>query len=604
MNEDGENPSLNYAEGTLLLRPYSDQRQSINNLNTFSSLSAEIFEEDSIIFRWEEYAEEVEFGYTSIIETQRRIYQLPYSRFPILDLKEEEEYYLEEGEKIDITPEILAKANEIVEGESNLYTAVFKLANWVEENIEYDLNTITADAALSSSWVLENREGVCDELTALFISLSRSVGIPAKFIAGTAYSNSNEGFGNHGWAEVYFPGKGWVPYDVTFKQFGFIDPAHIKLLENLDSSSPSIQYNWRSNNIVLLPQGLNITTRVLEEGDRVSSPFDMRLRALKNNVRPGSYVPIKVTIENPFENYTSNTAIITKAPGMTEDNLKPVLLKPNQEKSIFWIIEIPEDVEPNMIYTTQIEVKDLFGNIKSKSIEFSAGNDYEFVSLEEAEEIIGELEELEEKTYSEEISLRCESNKSYYYVFEQIPLTCKVRNIGNKILNDFSVCLEGECRIIDLTISEEKEISFETLVENKTELIVSANNGAIDLINNVPVLILDMPDLRMTAFEYPTQVNYSESFNWSFELTSEALVKNLEIHIKGMDHYVLNQSQGIHHIGIESNSRQFLNNQIFIGINFEDEYGNKFDISEIKYIEVMNLPWYASLYKFFIDLIN
>jgi hypothetical protein len=257
-----------------------------------------------------------------------------------------------------------------------------------------------------------------------------------------------------------------------------------------------------------------------------------------------------------------------------------------------------------MIYTTQIEVKDLFGNIKSKSIEFAATDDYEYISLEEAEEIIEELEELEEKTYSEEISLDCESNKSYYYTFEQIPLNCKVRNIGNKILESISVCLEGKCNIIDLTISEEKGINFETSAENKTELIVSANNGVIDIINNVPILILEKPDLRMTAFDYPAQLNYSESFNWSFKLNSEALVKNLNIHIKGMESYLLNQSQGIHHVEIESNSKQFLNNKIVIEIKFEDEYGNKFEISEVKDIKVINLPWYASLYKFFIGLIN
>ena len=73
--------------------------------------------------------------------------------------------YLEEGEIIDINQEIIEKANEIIEGESNLYSAVFKLAKWVDDNIEYDLNSATAKAALPSSWVLEHEEGVCVEIT-------------------------------------------------------------------------------------------------------------------------------------------------------------------------------------------------------------------------------------------------------------------------------------------------------------------------------------------------------------------------------------------------------------------------------------------------------
>ena len=69
-----------------------------------------------------------------------------------------------------------------------------------------------------ATWVYDNRQGVCDELTGLFISMLRELGIPARFVSGVSYTNLPEfakPWGGHGWAEVWFPDVGWVPFDVT-----------------------------------------------------------------------------------------------------------------------------------------------------------------------------------------------------------------------------------------------------------------------------------------------------------------------------------------------------------------------------------------------------
>lgn len=80
-----------------------------------------------------------------------------------------------------------------MKGESDYYKVVYELSDWTKTNIDYDLNTITAKAVKKSSWVLENRQGVCDELTNLFISMLRSVGIPARFVTGMVYTNIDVG---------------------------------------------------------------------------------------------------------------------------------------------------------------------------------------------------------------------------------------------------------------------------------------------------------------------------------------------------------------------------------------------------------------------------
>ena len=143
---------------------------------------------------------------------------------------------------------------------------MFILADWVQKNIEYDLNTLTAEAVKKSSWVFTYRQGVCDELTNLFISFLRSVGIPARFVTGTVYASIEGTWNNHGWAEVYFPGKGWAPWDVTFGQYGWIDPTHLKLGDSVDSAESSIDYTWRSSHVEIRNEGLDISTSLLEKG--------------------------------------------------------------------------------------------------------------------------------------------------------------------------------------------------------------------------------------------------------------------------------------------------------------------------------------------------
>ena len=56
--------------------------------------------------------------------------------------------------------EIISKASELTEKEDDLFKAVFKLANWVEENVNYELDSITAKASKKASCVLENKRGV------------------------------------------------------------------------------------------------------------------------------------------------------------------------------------------------------------------------------------------------------------------------------------------------------------------------------------------------------------------------------------------------------------------------------------------------------------
>jgi len=239
----------------------------------------------------------------------------------------------------------------LIKEEDDLFFAVYNLAEWTKENIEYNLSTLTAEVLQPSSWVLENKQGVCDELTNLFISMSRSVGIPARFVSGMAYTNLKDEWGNHGWAEVFFPGVGWVPYDVTYGQYGWIDPSHLKLKEGKDSGSPSAEYAWRASGVDLNLGDLETKTEVVGLGGKVVSPIEFSVVPLKKSVGFGSFVPLEVTVKNLKDYYLVTNLYVVKAPGVLGDNSKRVLLKPNEERVVHWIVQVPDNLDENYVYS-------------------------------------------------------------------------------------------------------------------------------------------------------------------------------------------------------------------------------------------------------------
>ena len=89
--------------------------------------------------------------------------------------------------------------------------------DWVVENIEY--KKIGGGWGNGDTfWVSNQRMGNCTDFHALFISLARSEGIPARFEIGFRIPLSMAGgsINNyHCWAQFYLPERGWVPVDAA-----------------------------------------------------------------------------------------------------------------------------------------------------------------------------------------------------------------------------------------------------------------------------------------------------------------------------------------------------------------------------------------------------
>lgn len=123
-------------------------------------------------------------------------------------------------------PEIRAEAKRMIGDATDTRTRAERLTREVNQLIE-KRPTVSLPSALE---VLRTRVGDCNEHTALFVALARSLGIPARINVGLVYVRG--AFYYHAWPEVYVdegPQRGlWLPVDPTFNQFP-ADATHLRL---------------------------------------------------------------------------------------------------------------------------------------------------------------------------------------------------------------------------------------------------------------------------------------------------------------------------------------------------------------------------------------
>ncbi|MCX6712058.1 MAG: transglutaminase domain-containing protein [Candidatus Woesearchaeota archaeon] len=583
-------PKINYVKSSIALFPREDYRQTILDFKTNSDPDATITKDGNLVYEWVEPSEKIlKFSLNSRVKSYNDFKKIGDKvDFPVFD--DEYSEYTKETKYIDINQDIIDKANELVKGENDEFKATFKLAEWVRGDVKYDLNTLTAEAVQKSSWVMKNRKGVCDEITNLFISMCRSVNIPARFVSGVVYSNIDNSFGNHGWAEVYFPNYGWVPFDVTFGQYGWLDATHIKLKDSKDSGEPSAEYSWRSNGLQVDAKKLKISTSIITTGDNVEQLISLKVEPVEKEIGFGSYVPVRVTIENLKDYYVSSSIFLTKAPGLIGTNSKTVLLKPNEIKQVYWIISIPENLDKNYIYDAAIEVRSLYGDYSLSQIKYSSK--YKKYSLEEAQDFVDIFSERDSKIIFTNLNLNCSSDKKIYYVNETAYINCVIKNEGNIEQDKINICLDYNCEKIDLGISQQKNVNFNYTIIKNNPIKISAENSKMIKDYNLNVKIIKIPEVYISNIT-PKAVNYKDNVDLYIILNSDDYVSDIKLNSKlgNMDIDYLEGSQEIH---FNVKGKELINGVTF-DIIYKDEAGKEYTKKQKIDIQVLSLPWYKKL---------
>ena len=123
-------------------------------------------------------------------------------------------------------PEIRAEAAKAVQGvEASKRARAERLVRYVNALLEKK-PTVSLPSARE---VLRTRVGDCNEHTALYVAMARSLGIPARIAVGLVHLHG--AFYYHAWPEIYLEERGrgaWMPVDPTLNQFP-ADVTHLRL---------------------------------------------------------------------------------------------------------------------------------------------------------------------------------------------------------------------------------------------------------------------------------------------------------------------------------------------------------------------------------------
>jgi transglutaminase-like putative cysteine protease len=117
-------------------------------------------------------------------------------------------------------PEIIQKAEEIVERAESEMDAIVRILNWVRYNVQYtcskDLKVCEGVLFSDAKRTLKHRKGNCVNFANLSIALLRAAGIPAKQSGGYVADSEYESAACHAWIAVYIPEEGFVEFESSY----------------------------------------------------------------------------------------------------------------------------------------------------------------------------------------------------------------------------------------------------------------------------------------------------------------------------------------------------------------------------------------------------
>jgi transglutaminase-like putative cysteine protease len=595
---------VDFVAANLSWYPVSDERQQVVSLVTDPKAHVG----KNLEFVWNDPLEH-EFSYRvdALIRTKspgRRVHEkVPFpSEFP-----KELSSFVQPTETIDINRDISRKAAELAGGKDDLYEVVFSVGDWVKENVVYNLSTVTANAVQKSSWVYVNRQGVCDEITSLFISMLRSLGIPAKFVSGMSYTDLDvfaEKWGPHGWAEVYFPTLGWVPFDVTYRELGFLDATHIKLKESADSKGSSVEYLSRGRNVNLEAGQLDIHIDVNKVGASLPPLVEIHISPKFGEVGFGSYNLITAEVKNIQEYYVPADISLsrTKELELVEGKYQSsVLLKPLETKKMVWLVRVSESLSEGYTYTFNVEAKELFGS-KGKTL-FSANKHGTVHTYAEFRSSLP-LEDVVQKTLFE-----CTSEKVKYPLEEDMQIVCSVQNLEKK-KKEYRVCVES-CEKQEIPGSSSMNMTF-AITKKKAgfnNIVATATCGDEKKQSFVLLQFLERPNITIENVTVPSTIGFNDEGAMQFMIrkNAESVAKNIRLSIghpklKKEWHFTDVDDPREFKILFYGNNLKAGKNEFHLIVEFEDEDGKAYKNSAVARIELVDLTFFQKVILFFDDL--
>ena len=113
-----------------------------------------------------------------------------------------------------------------------LLAILIEIREYLYEKLSFESGVTDAHTPAADAW--QNKRGVCQDFTHIFIGICRAMGIPARYVSG--YLSQGENFrGNnqlHAWVECLLPFHGWVGLDASNNLM--VDHHYIKICHGRD----------------------------------------------------------------------------------------------------------------------------------------------------------------------------------------------------------------------------------------------------------------------------------------------------------------------------------------------------------------------------------
>lgn len=116
-------------------------------------------------------------------------------------------------------------AFDITDGKDNPYEKAKAIEVYLRANYPYDLEVSAppSNQDVADYFLFDLKKGYCDYYATAMVVLARANGLPARFVSGYSpgsYDAPNAQYvirelNAHSWAEIYFPGIGWVEFEPT-----------------------------------------------------------------------------------------------------------------------------------------------------------------------------------------------------------------------------------------------------------------------------------------------------------------------------------------------------------------------------------------------------
>lgn len=177
---------------------------------------------------------------------------------------------------------------------NNSFIVAKQLLIWLKENTFY--KTHDDDTIQTASTTIKKGSGDCDDLSFLYISLCRSIGIPARFIRGFIV-NENTAV-SHAWVEVFVGGEignnGWIPVECAGtssdmsiqvnQNFAIEHADHLRLFTD-QGNNESLIFSFYGIKVKYEKTITDITIKPIIEVSSYSVSLEKKLTVDNNNNR-------------------------------------------------------------------------------------------------------------------------------------------------------------------------------------------------------------------------------------------------------------------------------------------------------------------------------